>query len=45
MLEQLVSTGGSSGLHATDDFQLTVFSFGFAATCRYRWTQVDSVFF
>ena len=28
MLEQLVATGGSSRLHSTDDFQLTVFSFG-----------------
>ena len=28
MLEQLVATGGSSRLYATDDFQLTVFSFG-----------------
>ena len=24
----IVATGGSSRLHATDDFQLTVFSFG-----------------
>ena len=28
MLEQSVATDGSSRLHATDDFQLTVFSFG-----------------
>ena len=28
MLEQLVAASGSSRLYATDDFQLTVFSFG-----------------